>query len=507
MIMSDKNKTNQGGSPDDIQDHRLAMRPATDLSVFSQLVPSLVLAQIRIISDHYGDGYLQIPGSSTIYSLDGDAASLHVLRLCAEVGNIPRSRELDAIMDTLKAMAKLSAERLPVWLRVAATPTGAVIDVGDDHDTRIEVTPGQYKVLKSPSSPLFVRTSTMRALPIPDATGDLGLLDQYLNVPANEKLLVKALLSYLLVHAKVDTTSFPGLFIGGESGSGKTSFSRMLKALVDPDTIAVQAFPRNEIDLSIATASSHLAIFDNARHIALGLGDMCCIALTGGAIPTRKFYSNSGRFVHRLHGAIGVNSIHSVVQQPDLAQRGVFVNLKPLESDQRRSEREMAEQFHTDLPKIFAGLLQLAADALVFYPTVTPTNPERMIDFSRWLAAIEMVHKVPAGIYQSTYSDNLRQGMRDALIEHPLAAAVIALMENREDRQWSGKPGDLLETLSFSVSRRTTYSNEWPDTPSALSKRLQVLKTALQRQGIEIERGRGRERRITITRIEGDRDE
>lgn len=505
--MSEESNHRQDPRPDDLHARPLGVQPATNLAVFSRLVPSLVLEQIRIISDHYGNGYLQLRGSSTVFSLDEEAASMRLFHLYADTGSILRPRELTEVVDTLKALAKFSAERVPVWLRVAATPTGSIIDVCDDQDTRIEVSPGRVTVTKGGSSPLFVRTSTMQALPIPDATADLKLLDQYLNLPAPERLLVKACLSYLLVHAKVDTNSFPGLFIGGESGSGKTFFSRMIKATVDPDTIAVQAFPRNEIDLSIATRNSHLVIFDNARYITPAMGDMLCIALTGGTMPTRKFYSNAGRFVHHLHGAVGINSIHAIIHQPDVAQRGVFFNLKPFESGQRRTEREMAEQFQEDLPKIFAGLLQLAADALVFYPTVKPANPERMIDFSRWLAAIELVHQVPAGIYQSTYSDNLRQGMRDALIEHPLAAAVIALMENREDRQWSGKPGDLLETLSFSVSRRTTYSKEWPDTPSALSKRLQVLKTALQRQGIEIERGRGRERRITITRIEGDHDE
>ena len=151
---------------------------------------------------------------------------------------------------------------------------------------------------------------------------------------------------------------------------------------------------------------------------------------------------------------------------------------------------------------IFRGLLDLTADILKQIPSVEVTNPERMFDFSQWLAALEKVHGAPPGAYQSVYSDALNQGMLESLLENPLASAVMSFAEEHVSGIWSGKPSELLHELNGVVGRRSQYSREWPQTASALSKRLRPLQAGLRRQGIEIEFGRGKHRNITITNLE-----
>ena len=130
------------------------------------------------------------------------------------------------------------------------------------------------------------------------------------------------------------------------------------------------------------------------------------------------------------------------------------------------------------------------------------TNPERMIDLVRWLAAMEKVDDVPAGIYQMQYSDALKEGMLDSLLENPLAAAVMSFSSDSRKGQWSGTSTELLQELSLLVGNRSRSSLEWPQNPVALSKRLKSLQAGLRRQGIEIEFGRGKHRNITITNTE-----
>jgi hypothetical protein len=125
-----------------------------------------------------------------------------------------------------------------------------------------------------------------------------------------------------------------------------------------------------------------------------------------------------------------------------------------------------------------------------------------MYDFSRWLAAMEIVDGLPPGVYQDVYSDALKEGMLDSLLEDPLASAVMTFVSEHVDDDWSGKPSELLLKLNSLVGGKSRYSREWPQTASALSKRLKPLQAGLKRQGIKIKFGRGKHRNITITNME-----
>jgi hypothetical protein len=129
------------------------------------------------------------------------------------------------------------------------------------------------------------------------------------------------------------------------------------------------------------------------------------------------------------------------------------------------------------------------------------TNPERMIDFVRWLAALEGVKGIPAGSYQSAYSHVLEQAQLDSLLENPLAAAVVGLVESL-DSPWSGEPTELLEELGYHATTGIQRSNLWPKNAIQMSKRLRSFQASLGTQGISITFGRGKKRHITISTTE-----
>jgi hypothetical protein len=83
-----------------------------------------------------------------------------------------------------------------------------------------------------------------------------------------------------------------------------------------------------------------------------------------------------------------------------------------------------------------------------------------------------------------------------------LAAAMMSFITEQKTGIWSGTPTDLLQELSLLVGNRSRYSQDWPQNPIALSKRLGPLQAGLRRQRIDIEFGRGKNRNITITNSE-----
>ena len=110
--------------------------------------------------------------------------------------------------------------------------------------------------------------------------------------------------------------------------------------------------------------------------------------------------------------------------------------------------------------------------------------------------------KPPAGVCQWNYSDVLREAQLDTLMDHPLAAAVLQLMEDLGDAPWSGTPAELLNKLNNLVATGTQRSREWPPNAIALSKRLVSAKGGLLTQGIDVQLSRGKQRQITITKTQ-----
>jgi hypothetical protein len=472
--------------------------------VTSTNLPASVLSEVSIFMGTDGNAYMLIADEKNAIALriGGRAANRVLQRLAHKAGAHLKTYEIREINDELMAHAEHSGDIREVYYRCAPFQNGIELDLGDVRHTRIRIAPGNVATVAEGSKTLFHRTATMRPFVVPADVGDLKLLDKYFNLDPASVVLLIAWVGYTLAHPKVPTTSFVILTLIGDQGSGKSFLCKIIQALVDPGIVGVQTFPQNKKDFVIAALHAHVLFYDNLRNIRPSMADTLCIAATGGATTTRQLYTDADQQVNWLHVALVLNGIHSFIDQPDLAQRCLPLNLLSIDEKERRSESEIIKEFQADLPRIFRGLLDLIADIMTHLPTVEPTNPERMIDFVRWLAAMEKVDEVPVGVYQMQYSDALKETMRDSLLENPLAAALMSFVDEKVDDFWTGTPTELLKELNFLVGKRTPYSRDWPQNPIALSKRLRSLQAALRRQGINVELSRSKNRKIAIERIE-----
>lgn len=451
-----------------------------------------------------GNTYITIADEGNSYALQigSKQANNFIRHLARQSGTRLKYSELREINDELASHAEHSSETCDVYYRIASVKNGIELDIGDANHTRIQVTPGKVEPITEGSCTLFHRTAGMRPLPTPAQHGDLKLLRKYVNLDDPSVVLFVAWICYTLAHAKVPTSNYVILVLQGDQGSGKSTLCRLVQALIDPCVVGNQSFPNNKKDLVVAAQHAHVLFFDNMRNIKPSMADTLSIASTGGSTTTRRLYTDGEMHVHRLHVAMVLNGIHSFVDQPDLAQRCLPLYLRPINEQKRRSESEFVAEFQADLPVIFRGLLDLIADILTLLPSIEVTNPERMIDFVRWLAAMEKVDGAPAGVYQMQYSEALTDSMHDSLMDNSLAAAVLSFMEDIGDVEWSGTPTELLQKLNFIVGSREQYARDWPRNAIALSKRLSALQAGLRRQGIEVTLSRGKERRITVVSTE-----
>lgn len=424
-------------------------------------------------------------------------------RIARSQDKVPRTADLRELNEHLVAYAELAEDVRPVFYRIAPVDGGFEIDLGDVVGTRIRVTGAGAKVLSSGSESLFIRTPRMQPMVLPAETGDLRKLDRYLNLESMERFLLTAWILYTLAHPKLPTTVFPILVLIGGQGTGKSVLGRMISSLIDPNAVGLRTFPKAERDLAIAAQQSHLLLFDNLRAITPAMSDLLCIAATGGAYSTRRLYTDAEEVDLQLHVPIVLNGIAPVIDQPDLAQRCLPLTLLPLEAGARRDEAALFREFADDLPGIFRGAIDRIAGILANLEGAEVVHPERVLGFTRWLAAMERLDDAGAGTYQAVYSDCVKAGMLDTLETHPLGRAVLSFVDGKARSDWSGPPKKLLEELEHINDWRDVRHPEWPQNEIALSKRLLTMQASLARQGIEVKVWRSHERMISLTRRPG----
>jgi hypothetical protein len=170
-----------------------------------------------------------------------------------------------------------------------------------------------------------------------------------------------------------------------------------------------------------------------------------------------------------------------------------------IDNHQRLDESKIAKKFKDDLPQIFKGLLDLSAKLLEIESTVEVTHGERMIAYSRWLAALEVVNNRPQGELQLMYRNNIKASMLCTIQENYLAMALLNFASNLPGSNWQGTPTQLLQSLeeiapSHIINRRT----DWPSNPISMSKRLRILENVMESQGVTLEFSQGKSRQISV---------
>lgn len=470
-------------------------------------VEDFARTNISLVVDQYNCVYAveRGLGNPVVMGLDSSALIAKLRHQQALRGQRLSKKQLHDLLEEIRAEGEASAERATVWRRIGLHPTsGIVVAMYDEANTQVHIDAGKVEVIRKGSDVLFCRPLVAEAMTMPSETGDYKLLHKYLNLDAVSFTLYIAWLTYTLAHPKVPASNYLILVFIGAQGTGKSHASKVTIRLVDPSKVGVERLPNNVKDLAVATQNAHLKAYDNIRAIPPAMSDNLCVVATGGSVSYRKLYTDEGQHVLQLHAALLLNGIYSFVDQPDLAQRCLPIRLNPIAEARRQSDAELFKNMEADLPVIQRGLFDLIAAVLTHLPNAKVTHPERMIDFVKWLAAMEMAHGIPAGIYQSAYSELLNDGQLDSLLDNSLGAAVLKFMDELQETEWSGQPHELLSQLNLMMAHGIQRPpRDWPSNEIALSKRLATLQAPLTTQGIRVEFKRGKLRTVTLQKIGG----
>ena len=97
--------------------------------------------------------------------------------------------------------------------------------------------------------------------------------------------------------------------------------------------------------------------FDNVSGLPSWISDTLCRLATGGGFAVRQLYTDQEEVIFTATRPIILNGIEDIVTRPDLADRGLFLQLQPISEASRRTEAEFWQAFRQDCPKILGALL------------------------------------------------------------------------------------------------------------------------------------------------------
>jgi len=407
----------------------------------------------------------------------------------------PSSEALQSALNVIEAKAHFDAPELPVFIRVGGVDDKLYLDLGDEAWRAVEIATTGWRVVENPPV-RFRRAAGMQPLPVPMSGGSVESLRSFLNVQSDtDFVLVVAWALAVLRHRG----PYPVIVLSGEQGSAKSTFSAILRALLDPNTAPLRALPREDRDLFIAANNGHMLAFDNVSGLPAWISDTLCRLATGGGFAVRQLYTDQDEVLFDAIRPVILNGIEDIVTRPDLADRAVFLTLEAIPEEQRRPEADLWAAFEAESPKILGVLLDAVAQGLRLLPDTRLERLPRMADFALWASACETAIW-PAGTFWSAYCGNRDEAVENVIEADPVAAAVRAVMAERTE--WTGTATDLLGALAEEAGERVAKSKTWPASPRALSGRLRRAATFLRKVGIEIDyvkEGRARTRIIHIT--------
>ncbi|NLH82850.1 MAG: hypothetical protein GX458_18695 [Phyllobacteriaceae bacterium] len=410
-----------------------------------------------------------------------------------ETGLAPGGQALDDTIRVLEAQAYKGPERIPC-LRAGEADGKAYLDLCDPAWRAVEIDADGWRIVdRAPVA--FVRTGQMRPLPEPEGGSEIDELRRFVNTERDEDFHI---LVAWIVAALRSRGPYPVLVFSGEQGTGKSTVSRLVRSLVDPNAAPIRAVPKDDRDLVVGAVNSHVLALDNLSSVPAWLSDALCRLSTGGGFASRTLHSDRDETVLQAMRPIILNGIPSLTDRPDLASRAVTVRLRPIAETERRTEAEFWDDWSTVAPRVLGALLDGLSTGLRRLASVRLEKTPRMADFARFATACEPGLGFETGSFMAAYAANLADTTETTFEADPVAVAIRDMIRAAYPSGWHGTPSELFAALNLRVDEGIKRLRLWPQSPASLGNRIDRIAPVLRAQGFIVERKHSGVRTISI---------
>ena len=389
----------------------------------------------------------------------------------------------DLIMINTQNMRYRQTNVIQVHRRVAGSICKKKIAyfLADDRWTTLLITPDGWKKGRSKSLK-FLRMALDDEQVQPEAGGDLlQLMAKYVNMTHDEFVLFVV----WLVQSFSRSSSHFAAVLSSNKGTGKSTLTKLIRAVVDPSKSGVSLLPSSEGDLKTLLGKSYLVCFDNTAALSKKFSDILCAAITGSKEAKRKLYTDCDQVILNLHNLVVINGIDIVPYKSDLAERSLLFELQPINKENRKTDAEFWSDFAVDRPLILGAICNVLAEAMKLLPSISASGLHRMADANKEMLAIALALGITEESFQKILWDNTKKLQAAYAQNNPFVDCVATYVKLKGSVYKSASEvyGEVLASIPGN-------RNFFPDSPSAFSRRLNEEKEALEQVGIRFSRAK-----------------
>lgn len=394
---------------------------------------------------------------------------------------------------TLRSIAKHSGKKRTTYIRAGYNKQTNTLyyDLNNQAGEIIKITEDNMEIVPQ-GDVLFRRFHNMDEQVRPINCVDTGAILKYFNINSDED---KHLFLVYMISLFIPHIDMPLLVLNGQAGTGKSSFFKFVKELVDPPVqkkLTWYSFPSKQKDLEIQLTRWYFHTYDNLSGIKKDISDIFCQVVTWGGYSTKKNYTDEDMIDRTFVVRLWIGSIEKVIWYKDLIDRSLMFNLETI--GQEINPNKIMEDFIADKPEILDFIF--CTLALTLGNTDEITSFPRMWDFVKWWEKISRTLWYEKDLFLHRYREKIKRQHRDINVEiipswvMDILEYVFSLWET-----WDGEPNKL-----FSIAVNILKLQSAPNEPSSFSKTLYKYIPHLKTLGIHVEREHSGNRNILISR-------
>lgn len=285
---------------------------------------------------------------------------------------------------------------------------------------------GQYKVFNSndESCPVIFRRYSdfkpAKVEPTEESPKDIinSIVDQYRHDGIHWSFIVSFFEPY---------HSHPIAMITGEPGSAKSTFTEIIKDLVDPSIVNRIDLPEKASDFDTYREKFYVCNYDNVRKITAEQADDLCRQVTGSSSVKRKLYTNAGLYLTSGKPRITINGVKPEPSAfNDLLDRFYPVFLRRMKKN--KDENTIKKEINEIIPRLRFACLLAVSKSIAVDSDNTRSDLPRLAEFSLLCENINILYGGTKGEFINHYKEKMRIS-HNAGLDDQFASVLIAYIE------------------------------------------------------------------------------
>lgn len=425
----------------------------------------------------------KVNGHKETYMVDSSEYILRISKLHFDLFKTGISRStINIILDTLTSKAIFTGKEEEIFLRIAEKGDAIYYDLTNNYFESIKISDNGWEVIKK-NEVLFKRYNHHKAQCYPEKNGDIKRLFKYLNINSDNILLFIV----YLISCFIPNIQHPSLILYGESGHGKSTFSTIIKNIIDPSELELLSMPKKEEDFFLCLDEHLYLPFDNISNIKESVSDNLCKVVTGIGLMKRKLYKNKETIAYTVKRCVLLNGIEMVASKEDILNRSIILEIVKNDNSKAKPLNELIKQFEMDKPYIIGAIFDTLSKAKSIYKKIDYNGDYRMAEFAKWGFAIAKALGKDGRNFLNSYDKNIKNQLDETINSNTFLSSILCFLEKQKNRKWIGRPSDLLEKLKRIAIEEgfDIHSCTMPKGSNVITKKLDAYKSILKKVGVD----------------------